>query len=127
MMTHLTNNRNFEFYENSGHYKKKAGLETGDDDQGESLSYHCGGDINCALPTEQRANGTLQAQFESPQQFQLPLSNDSVTDLIFLVDGSDSFNKINKGKNFRAPLEPFLIPLKYIFQMADLKQHITEC
>ena len=94
---------------------------------GESQSDHYGGDINCALPVEQRANGTLQTQFESPQQFQLPLSNDSVTDLIFLVDGSDSFNKINKGKNFRAPLEPFLIPLKYIFQMADLKQHITEC
>ena len=84
-------------------------METGDDDQGESQSYHCGGDKNCALPVEQRENGSLQTQreFESPHQFQLPLSNDSVTDLIFLIDGSDSFNKINTGKNFRAPLEPF--------------------
>ena len=124
MRTHLTNSRNFEFYENSGHYKKKAGLETG-----ESQSDHCGGDMNTALPVEQKANGCSQTQreFESPHQLQLPLSNDSVTDLIFLIDGSDSFNKINKGENFRAPLEPFLIAAKYIFQMADLKQHITEC
>ena len=108
-MTHLTNNRNFEFYENSGHYKKKAGLETGDDDEGESQIDHCSGDINCALPAEQRANGSSQAQleFESPHQLQLPLLNDSVTDLIFLIDGSDSFNKINEGENFRVPLEPF--------------------
>ena len=82
---------------------------------------------NCAQ--EQRANGISQLQPELESQQQLlsetgghghscprtsvsaparghqqflttPLSNDSVTDVIFLVDGSDSFNKINKGKNF---------------------------
>ena len=106
MRTHLTNNRNFEFYENPGHYKKKAGLETGDNDEVKSQSDHCGGDMNCALPVNQRANGSSQTQreFESPNQLQLPLSNDFVTDLIFLIDGSDSFNKINKGKNFHATL-----------------------
>ena len=114
----LTNHRNFEFYENSGHYKKKAALastvqspqDTEDDEIIESVSYQFDVDMmtfssNPYCAQEQRGNGSSRPEpdFESQQQLQSPLSNDSVTDVIFLVDGSDSFNKINTGKNFLAP------------------------
>ena len=117
---HLTNHRNFEFYENSGHYtsgKKKAALdstvqspeETEDDEVIESVSYQFGVDMmtfssNPYCAQEQTGNGSSRPEpdFESQQQLQPPLSSDSVTDVIFLVDGSDSFNKINTGKNFLA-------------------------
>ena len=48
-----------------------------------------------------RTSVSAPARGNGHQQFlTTPLSIDSVTDVIFLVDGSDSFNKINKGKNF---------------------------
>ena len=84
--------------------------DTEDDEIIESVSYQFDVDMmtfssNPYCAQEQRGNGSSRPgpDFESQQQLQSALSNDSVTDVIFLVDGSDSFNKINTGKNFLAP------------------------
>ena len=86
--------------------------ETEDDEVIELVSYQFDVDMmtfssNPYCAQEQRGKfnhyGTSRAEFENQQQLQSSLSNDSVTDVIFLVDGSDSFNKINTGKNFLAP------------------------
>ena len=83
---------------------------TEDDDVIESVSFQFCDDMmtfssNPYCAQEQRRNGSsrLETDFESQQQLQSALSNDSVTDVILLVDGSDSFNKINTGKSFLAP------------------------
>ena len=94
----LTNIRDFEFYENSGKY---SGVKT------KTLAQ------------------SIESTKKSGPNIEVDISQ-TVTDVVFLVDGSDSFNKIIAGLHARLHLKQLNLNVRYL-QMADLKQHITKC
>ena len=88
----LTNIRDFEFYENSGNYSAQKNKFEVPCTKLPQLT-----EKNHEKEKSQSANPQQKDHLENTSHLQPTSTIDTVTDLVFLVDGSDSFNKLITG------------------------------